>query len=79
MRLITVKLYYRPGTAERVRQVTLNPAKAQLSERVDFMLPPDRFDYEYEVSWRLNDGRTLTSPRQAGSEATLFVDSVPTS
>lgn len=79
VRLITVKLYYRPGTAERVRQVTLNPAKAQLSERVDFMLPPDRFDYEYEVSWRLNDGRTLTSPRQAGSEATLFVDSVPTS
>jgi hypothetical protein len=80
VRLVTVKLFYRPGpdgSPEKVKQVTLNPAKAQLSERIEFILPEDRFDYEYEVTWRRSDDRLVSAPRQRSSEATLFVDNVP--
>lgn len=77
VRAITVKLFYDLGGAEQSRVVTLNPAKGQLSERVEFMLPADRHDYAYEIAWRLRGNRTLSSGRRTASDAILFVDELP--
>ena len=79
VRSITVKVFYDLAGAEQVRQVTLNAAKGQLSEKVEFMLPADKVDYDYEVTWRLKGNRTLSSGRKTASDAILFVDELPSS
>ena len=79
VRSITVKVFYDLAGAEQVRQVTLNAAKGQLSEKVEFMLPADKVDYDYEVTWRLKGNRTLSSGRKTASAAILFVDELPSS
>ena len=76
VRLVTVKLFYDLAGKEQVKQVTLNPAKGQLSEKVDFMLPGDQYDYSYEVSWRMANNETKTSGRLKASDAIQFVDNV---
>lgn len=74
VRLITVNVFYKLGTTELKKQVTLNPSKNQLSEKAEFMLPADIYDYEYEVSWRLNNNQTKNSGRIKSNEAIVFVD-----
>lgn len=79
IRAITVKLFYDLGSGEQVKQATLNPAKNQLSQSVEFMLPKDKLDYAYEVTWRLSGNRTVTSGRRTASDSVLFVDELPPS
>ncbi len=76
IRLITVKLYYTLNGKEQMKMVTLNPAKNQLSEKVEFMLPADLFAYQYEVAWKLPNNQTKTSVRQNGEDAIVFVDNI---
>jgi len=59
-----------------VKQVTLNPAKGQLSDKIDFILPVNQTNYDYEIKWTLKGNRTATSGRKTGSDAVLFVDEV---
>lgn len=77
VRAITVKVFYRLGDQAQTQQTTLNVSKKQLSGNLDFMLPADQFEYEYEILWRLRGNRTATSGRLKTSEAVLFVDEVP--
>ena len=74
VRLVTVKVFYKLGTAELQKLVTLNPGKGQLSEKTEFMLPGDSYDYEYEITWRLSNNQAKTSGRLKSSEAIVFVD-----
>ncbi len=76
-RSVTVKLYYQLGATEKVKQVTLNVGRDQLSERIEIMLPATEFDYEYEISWRLRGNRRVSSGRRQSSESILFVDELP--
>jgi hypothetical protein len=77
VRSITVKVFYQLGGREQVKQVTLNPAKGQLSDRLEFLLPADKLDYSYEVTWRLSGNRAVSSGRRSASDAVLFVDELP--
>jgi hypothetical protein len=77
-RAVTVKLWYRLGAREQVKQVTLNPARGQLSDRIEFLLPADSWTYDYEITWRLAGNRSATTGRRSGQDAILFVDDVPT-
>jgi len=77
IRSITARIYYDLGAGEQAKQVTLNATKGQLSDRVEFMLPADRYDYGYEITWRLRGGETRSSGRRVSNEAVLFVDDVP--
>jgi hypothetical protein len=77
VRAITVKIFYSLGGAEQIKQVTLNPAKGQLSEKIEFMLPENSFNYDYEINWRLTGNRSATSGRRSGSDSLLFVDELP--
>jgi hypothetical protein len=77
VRLITVKLYHDLEGTEQIKQATLNPAQGKLSESIEYICPPDQNDYEYEISWRLKGGKTVTSGRQKGSDDFLFCDELP--
>ncbi len=77
VRSITVKIFYELAGAERMEQVTLNPAKNRLSESIEFMLPDGKYDYDYEIIWRLRGNQTVSSGRKTSSESILFVDEVP--
>lgn len=76
VRLITVKLIYTLNGRELSKVVTLNPARNQLSERVEFMLPADSYNFQYEVTWKLANNTTRTSGRQNGDDAIVFVDNI---
>lgn len=76
VRLVTVKLIYTLNGQELSKMVTLNPAKNQLSEKVDFMLPADSFNFQYEVTWKLGNNQSRSSGRQTGEDAIVFVDNV---
>lgn len=77
VRAITVRLYYRLGEREQVRQVVLNASRGELSKSVEFMLPADQLAYEYEIDWRLRGNRSLSSGRVSATDAILFVDELP--
>ena len=77
IRLITVNLFYPLGGEERTVQATLRPRGDQLSAAVDYVSPPETFDYDYEVTWRLRGNRSVASGRQTTNEAVLFVDELP--
>lgn len=77
VRAVTVRLFYRTGESEGIRQATLNPATGQLSAQLEFLAPADRWDYEYEVSWRLSGNRTVSSGRLTSSDSLQLVDELP--
>lgn len=77
VRAVTVKVFYNLGGSELMKQLTLLPSKAQLSGRLDFMLPAGSYDYGYEVVWKLPGDRNATSGRKTGSDTVLLLDTVP--
>jgi hypothetical protein len=79
IRSITVRLFYDLAGKQQVKQVTLNVSKGQLSEQVEFMAPPDKTEYDYEIVWQLKGNRTVSSGRHTNSTGTLFVDELPAS
>jgi hypothetical protein len=79
IRSITVRLFYDLAGKQQVKQVTLNVSKGQLSEQVEFMAPPDKTEYDYEIVWQLKGNRTVSSGRKTNSTGTLFVDELPAS
>lgn len=77
VRLVTVKIYYDLAGVEKVKQATLRPSQGKLSEKVYFILPADKLEYEYEITWLLRGQRELSSGRKRSSNAILFVDELP--
>jgi hypothetical protein len=77
VRLITVRIYYTLGGAERVKQVTLRPEKGELSRKVEILSADETPTYEYEITWRLRGNRSLKSERLTTSESVLLVDELP--
>jgi hypothetical protein len=77
IRAITVRVFYTLAGVEKSKTVTLNAAKSQLSEKIEFMLPTDSVEYAYDVTWQLTGNRTRSSGRQTASTSVLFVDEVP--
>jgi len=77
VRAVTVKVYYALGDEERVKQVTLNPGQDQLSALVDYLTTPDSYGYDYEITWIRRGQPTVSSGRQSGTDAILFVDELP--
>ena len=77
IRSVDIRIYYKLGGTERTQRIALRPRNGEgLSQRVSFMLPADSYDYEYEMSWRLDDGTRVRTGRVATDEASLFFDEV---
>ena len=62
---------------EQVKQTTLNATKGQLSDKLEFILPTGKANYDYQIDWRLKGNKTVSSGRKSASDAVLFVDEVP--
>jgi hypothetical protein len=79
VRTITVKVFYKLGATEQVKQATLNAMKNQLSDKIEFYSLPNQMDYDYEITWRLTGNRTVSSGRKTASDTVLLVDELPAS
>lgn len=72
-----MRLYYQLGDNVESKRISLRPRDGQgLSQTIDFMLPADRYDYEYEIGWRLDDGTRVSSGRVRTEQGTLYFDEV---
>jgi len=79
VRTITVQVYYDTGSGamQSTRPITLTVASGKLSSNIEFLLPKDKYDYQYEITWRLAGNVTRTSGRISTSEAILLLDELP--
>ncbi len=78
IRVIGVKFFYDYGAGEKVESVTLKSTDQITAQIAEFMLKTDRYDYEYEIVWRVKGNKTFTSGRKKASETLLYVDEIPT-
>jgi len=78
VRLVTVKLSYTnaAGVVE-TKQVSMNPTANNLSQAVEFIRASGQLKYKYEITWRLQGGKTVSSGEKETSDDTLFTDEVP--
>lgn len=77
VRLITVKLFYKLGETEQMKQMTLNPASSQLSQTIEYIHPAEQLQYNYEITWRLKNGQTVSSGRKSSTDDFIFCDELP--
>ena len=77
IRSVEFRLHYKVGAKEHVKRVSLRPKNGQgLSQTVNFMLPADSYQYEYELSWTMKDGSKKSSGRVTSEDGTVFFDRV---
>ncbi|MES9897752.1 MAG: hypothetical protein ABW148_01875 [Sedimenticola sp.] len=78
VRLVTVKLFYKTGGEERVREVKLRPkGDAGMSTTADLVLPTDETGYAYQINWRMAGGKSLSSGRIETTDSVIFIDEFP--
>lgn len=77
IRLISVTVHYDLGGKDQTKQATLNPTGGQLSQTLEYIRPASKNDYSYEISWRMKDGRTVTSGKKTATDEFIFCDDVP--
>jgi hypothetical protein len=77
IRLATAKFYYDYGAGEKVEQVTIKGNQEVPADIAEFMLKRGKYDYEYEIIWRLYGNKRLTSGRKKSSDTLLYVDEIP--
>jgi hypothetical protein len=77
IRVAAVKFYYDYGAGEKVEAVTIKSSDQITAQIAEFMLKHDRYDYEYEIVWRIKGNKSLTTGRKKASETLLYVDEIP--
>ncbi|MEZ4824914.1 MAG: hypothetical protein R3C61_01270 [Bacteroidia bacterium] len=77
VRSVTVSVYYNVGGQDNVKKTTLSTERGQISEKISLLLPENRYDYDYEIQWRLRGNQVVNSGRQSSSESILFIDELP--
>lgn len=76
VRAIDVKLYSKLGGGEQVKEMRMLTKSNQLSGQVEIIQPKEILDYEYEVTWHLNDGSKRSSGKKTANTKSLFVDTI---
>lgn len=77
VRLITVNVYYKLDGKEYQVVETINPTSNIYAKPVNYTTPANKYEYEYEITWRLSGGKTVESGRKTGDSSILFVDEIP--
>jgi hypothetical protein len=77
IRVAAVKFFYDYGAGEKVEAITIKSSDQITAQIAEFMLKNDRYDYEYEITWRLKGNKSLTSGRKKAAETLLYVDEIP--
>ena len=77
IRLINVKFFYDFGDGEKTEQVNIKSTDKITAQKAEFMLKNNNYSYAYEVTWRLNGNKTISSGRKNTSDTFLYVDELP--
>jgi len=77
VRSIDVKIIYNLGGEDLQKQFTVNTSKDVLNGQVVIMLPKNKQEYDYEVTWRLWGGKEVKSGRRTTSFEVLQIDELP--
>ncbi|MGB3007313.1 MAG: hypothetical protein WBC06_12435 [Chitinophagaceae bacterium] len=78
VRSVTVRVYYKIANGEeQFKQASLNISKQVYGATIDFILPKEKSDYEYEVDWQTGNNQVVKSGRLKTSFDDLFVDTLP--
>lgn len=77
IRLVTVKFFYDYGAGEMVEQVTIRGNEDTPARLAEFMLQRGKYDYEYEINWRLYGNKRFTSGRKKSSDTIILADEIP--
>ncbi len=75
IRAITVRIYYKIGGLEYMKQTSLDVDNEVYSASLDYLLPRGQSEYEYEVEWTKGNSN-VKSARTRASTGTIFVDEV---
>jgi hypothetical protein len=78
VRAVTVQLFYDVAGVEQSKQVTLNVAKGQIGDKLEFLAAPNVNNYAYQMTWQLKGNKQVSSPRQTAVADVLYVDDLPT-
>ncbi len=77
VRAVYVTIYYNLGGEDQIKQYAIDIKKDVLSGQVEFMLPRDKQEYDYEITWRLWGNEQIKSERKTTRFETLYVDEIP--
>ena len=76
VRAITVQLDYPFFNDSRKPMLTLKPSEPMGDKKFDITLPTNIYEYNYEINWILNDGKTKSATGKNKS-GYLFIDNIP--
>ena len=77
IRSVTVRVYYTIGGKEQFKQMSLNLNKQIYSGVIDFILPSDQAEYEYEIDWLTGNNQAVKSGRLKSSFDDIYADTLP--
>jgi hypothetical protein len=75
VRSAEVKVTYSLGGKEQIRNLRLDPKKV-LSGQIDLLMPAQVLAYDYEISWILKTGKTVSSGKHPGTSSLIFADNL---
>ncbi len=75
IRAVTVRIYYKIAGIERMKQVGMNTSKGFTSATLDYILPQNEAEYEYELEW-VKGSTNVKSARIKTSQTTVYVDEI---
>ncbi|SHJ39096.1 hypothetical protein SAMN04488508_108121 [Aquimarina spongiae] len=78
VRSVDVRVSYNLGGGNDLsKQFNINTSKETLTGQVEIMLPKNKQEYEYEITWRLWGGDEVKSGKKTTSSEVLHVDELP--
>ena len=64
VRSVQAKLFYKLGDRELVERETLRISKDEFSKTIEFLLPENYWDFEFEIDWTMKGNKNISSGRQ---------------
>lgn len=78
IRSATVRVFYKiAGGEEQVKQTSLNIGRQMFNGIIDFILPKDQSEFEYEIEWIKGENESVKTGRLKTSLDDIYVDSPP--
>lgn len=75
IRAITVRIFYKLAGLEQMKQTSMNISKGVTSISMDYLLPENESEFEYQVEW-MKGGTNVKSARIRTSQLNIKVDEV---
>jgi hypothetical protein len=77
VRAIQVRIFYDLAGKPQQAEASLSPGRGELASRIEFALPGNETEYEYEIEWLVRGVGSVKSGRQRTGSSVLFVDELP--